>query len=166
MVATLAGKTIVVVGGSSGIGYGVAKASLLSGAAHVIVVSHSQEKAARTVTRLQAEAAAEAAAAPPGTQLPVTGTVAGDALDAHDLASVRALCERVGEVDHFVWTAGDRLRLGFPMDLEANRGGLGHNTCISYRRLCRYFRREVLGCCPGGDGDQDSRGRVHHPDHR
>ena len=139
MVATLAGKTIVVVGGSSGIGYGVAKASLLSGAAHVIVVSHSQEKAARTVTRLQAEAAAEAAAAPPGTQLPVTGTVAGDALDAHDLASVRALCERVGEVDHFVWTAGDRLRLGFPMDLEANRGGLGHNTCISYRRLRRYF---------------------------
>ena len=122
MAATLAGKTIVVVGGSSGIGYGVAKASLLAQAAHVIVVSTSAEKGARTVERLRADVAQAIAAAPAGSVLPVTGTIAADTVDAHDLASVRALCERLGEVDHFIWTSGDPLRIGFPQDLDANRG--------------------------------------------
>lgn len=122
MVATLAGKTIVVVGGSSGIGYGVAKASLLSQAAHVIVVSQTKEKAEKTVQRLQEDIAAVVKSAPEGSILPVTGTIAGDTLDAHDLASVRALCERVGEIDHLVWTSGDALRIGFPQSLEENRG--------------------------------------------
>ena len=44
-------------------------------------------------------------------------------VDAKDSKSVRALFERVGEIDHLVWTSGDGLRLGFPnMDLEANKG--------------------------------------------
>ncbi|KAL5532532.1 hypothetical protein ACEPAF_4306 [Sanghuangporus sanghuang] len=42
--ASLSGKTVLVVGGSSGIGYGVAKASLLSRAAKVTIGSSSQAK--------------------------------------------------------------------------------------------------------------------------
>lgn len=127
MATTLAGKTVVVVGGSSGIGYGVAKAALLAHAAHVTVVASTPDKAARTVERLRADVAAALAAAPAGTAPRAPGSIAGDALDAHDLASVRAFCERVGEVDHFVWTSGDALRVGFPqtLSLDENRGASG-----------------------------------------
>ncbi|EKM59336.1 uncharacterized protein PHACADRAFT_249761 [Phanerochaete carnosa HHB-10118-sp] len=118
MVASLAGKTVVVVGATSGIGYGVAKACLLSQAAHVVVVGTTKEKAEHTVQRLRTDIAAETASAPAGTLLPVSGTIASDALDAHDLASVRAFCDRVGEIDHLVWTSGDPLRVGFPQALS------------------------------------------------
>lgn len=131
MVATLAGKTVVVVGGSSGIGYGVAKASLLSQAAHVVVVSQTVEKAAKTVQRLHDDVAATVASAPAGSLLPVKGTIAGDTLDAHDLASVRAFCERVGEVDHLIWTSGDSLRIGFPQSLDDNRGRWFKSSLLS-----------------------------------
>jgi len=123
MVASLAGKTVIVVGGTSGIGYAVAKASVLSQAAHVVVVGTSKEKAEHTVQRLRDDIAAATASAPAGTLLPVSGTIASDTLDAHDLASVRAFCERVGEVDHLIWTSGDPLRVGFPQtqSLDENR---------------------------------------------
>ncbi|THG97681.1 hypothetical protein EW145_g7564, partial [Phellinidium pouzarii] len=90
--ATLAGKVIVVVGGSSGIGYGVAKASLLSRAAHVIIASSSQAKVTAALAKLQAEVSSAG----------VEGKVTGDVVDARDSASVKALCARVGEVDHFM----------------------------------------------------------------
>lgn len=44
MSSNLAGQTAVVVGGSSGIGYGVAKASLLQHTARVIIGLSSAEK--------------------------------------------------------------------------------------------------------------------------
>ena len=50
--ATLQGKKVVVIGGSSGIGYGVARASLLSLAEHVIVASSSQAKVTAAVGKL------------------------------------------------------------------------------------------------------------------
>ena len=53
--ATLAGKTVLVIGGSSGIGYGVAKASLLSRAARVIIGSSSQQKVDGALARLKSE---------------------------------------------------------------------------------------------------------------
>ncbi|EKM59337.1 uncharacterized protein PHACADRAFT_249763 [Phanerochaete carnosa HHB-10118-sp] len=121
MVVSLIGKTVVVVGGTSGIGYGVAKASLLSQAARVVVVGTTKEKAERTVQRLHADIAAETASAPAGTLPSINGTITPDALDAHDLTSVSAFCERVGEVDHLVWTSGDALRTGFPQNLDENR---------------------------------------------
>lgn len=121
MVETLAGKSIVVVGGSSGIGYAVAKASLLSQASHVTIVCTSNEKGARSVERLREDVAKA------GVALSADVTITHDTVDAHDLASVRAMCQRVGEVDHFVWTSGDGLRSGFPqtLNLDENRGACG-----------------------------------------
>ncbi|KAL5489714.1 hypothetical protein ACEPAI_4546 [Sanghuangporus weigelae] len=112
--ASLSGKTVLVVGGSSGIGYGVAKASLLSRAAKVIIASSSQAKIESALGRIKNDIAASGQS--------VEGNVSGEVVDARDSVSVKALLERVGEVDHLVWTSGDALRLSFPnIDLDANK---------------------------------------------
>ncbi|KAL5511060.1 hypothetical protein ACEPAH_4275 [Sanghuangporus vaninii] len=112
--ASLAGKTVLVVGGSSGIGYGVAKASLLSRASRVIIASSSQTKVEAALARLKEDISKAGSA--------VEGTFVGEVADASDTKIVRALLERVGEIDHLVWTSGETLRVGFPnIDLEANK---------------------------------------------
>ena len=112
--ATLEGKTIVVVGGSSGIGYGVAKASLLSLASRVIIGSSSSAKVESALTRLQADLQ--------GKNVP--GSLSGDVINAKDSASVRAFIAKAGEIDHLVWTSGDPLRLSplTPGFLDDNKG--------------------------------------------
>jgi len=110
--ATLEGKTIVVVGGSSGIGFGVAKQSLLSGASHVIIGSSSEANIQSALQRLQAAVAGKGA----------VGQLTGHVVDAKQSSSVRAFIGAVGEIDHLVWTSGDPLRVGFPdMDLDSHR---------------------------------------------
>lgn len=102
MSSNLAGQTVVVVGGSSGIGYGVAKASLLQHAAHVIIGSSSAEKVKGAVKRLQADTANSAA----------PGTVSGDVIDGSNSDSIKAFFEKLGEIDHLVWTCGPPPRFG------------------------------------------------------
>ena len=70
--STLAGKTVVIIGGTSGIGFGVAKAAILAQAAHVIAVSSTPAKVERAVRRLQ-EVASSAS---------LPGKVSGQVLDA------------------------------------------------------------------------------------
>ena len=111
---TLEGKTVLIVGGSSGIGYSVAKASLLSHASKVIIASSSQAKVEAALGRLKNDIAASRST--------VEGSVSGEVVDAGDSASVKALLARVGEIDHLVWTSGDSLRTKFPeADLETNK---------------------------------------------
>lgn len=86
--ATLAGKKIVVVGGSSGIGLGVAAAALESGA-EVVIVGRSSEKLQAAERRLDASA-------------PLT-TFAADMSSEMEVAR---LFEAVGAFDHLVSTAG------------------------------------------------------------
>ncbi|KAL5529789.1 hypothetical protein ACEPAG_5776 [Sanghuangporus baumii] len=112
--ATLAGKTVLIVGGSSGIGYGVAKASLLSRASKVIIASSSKARVEAALVRLQNDITA--------TGLIVEGTTSGEVVNAKDSKNVKDLLERVGEIDHLVWTSGDSLRTSFPdIDLDANK---------------------------------------------
>jgi len=112
MSSNLAGQTVVVVGGSSGIGYGVAKASLLNRAAQVIIASSSAEKVDDAIKRLQADVAGAA----------VEGKLSGGVLNAKDSASVKAFFDNLGEIDHLVWSSGDPLRLGYSgMDLDVNK---------------------------------------------
>jgi NAD(P)-dependent dehydrogenase (short-subunit alcohol dehydrogenase family) len=86
---------IVVVGGTSGIGYGVALASLQSQAAKVIVASSRSDNVTDAVKRLESVKAN------------APGKVEGYQLDAKDFAAIRAFFDKIGEVDHLVWTSGD-----------------------------------------------------------
>ena len=95
---TLNGKRIVVLGGSSGIGFSVAEAAAREGA--VVVIASSQQ------AKLDAAVA----------QLPSTAT--GHVVDVNDAASVEALFGRVGAFDHLVYTAGEALALGSLADTD------------------------------------------------
>jgi NAD(P)-dependent dehydrogenase (short-subunit alcohol dehydrogenase family) len=84
---TLSGKRIVVVGGSSGMGLATAQAAAQAGAV-VTVASSSRVRVDAAVAEL-----------PDGCD--------GAVLDVRDEHAVTALFERVGELDHLVFTAGD-----------------------------------------------------------
>jgi len=105
----LVGKLVVVAGGSSGIGYSVAQASLEHGA-KVIIGSSSQSKVDAAVARLLK------------TNPAFQGSISGLELNAKDIASLEKFWDTVGKFDHLVWTAGDPLLMNF-MDesLEAQR---------------------------------------------
>ena len=98
--ATLEGKKIVIVGGTSGIGYSVAKASLLSLAEHVLVASSSPPRVEAAVKRLLAEPALQG-------QADLTGRLTGEVLDIRDTVAVRAFFDKIGEIDHLIITSGN-----------------------------------------------------------
>lgn len=102
MSSNLAGQTVVIIGGSSGIGYAIAKASLLEDAARVIIGSSSRDNVEDAVKRLKADAPASSG----------EGKLIGDVIDGKDPASVKAFFEKVGEIDHLVWTSGDGINPG------------------------------------------------------
>ena len=85
---TLAGKKIVVVGGSSGIGFGVAAAALEEGA-QVVIAGRSTDKLKAAEKRLAG-----------------AGPVTGIAADMANEAAVARLFDEVGVFDHLVVTAG------------------------------------------------------------
>jgi NAD(P)-dependent dehydrogenase (short-subunit alcohol dehydrogenase family) len=88
----LKGKHVVVLGGSAGIGLAVAQRALREGA-HVTVASHSVERVDRAVAQLRA----------------IAPHVAGHAVDLRSQPAVGALFERLGRLDHLVYTAGEEL---------------------------------------------------------
>lgn len=97
---TLQGKKIVIVGGSSGIGYSVAKASLLSLAEHVLIASSSLPRVDTAVTRLLAEPVLQE-------QTNLQQRLAGEVLDIRDTQAVRTFFDKIGEIDHLIITAGN-----------------------------------------------------------
>jgi len=91
MSSGLAQKRVVVIGGTSGIGFAVARGAQADGAS-VVVGSSSVAKVAAAKERLpEAE---------------------GFAIDVTDEASVAAFFEQVGAFDHLVFTAGDWASFG------------------------------------------------------
>lgn len=88
----LEGRKIVVLGGSSGIGYAVAEYAVEEGARVVIASSNAQRVAA----------AAES----------LGPKVEGYALDLTDERAIQSFFDATGNFDHLVFTAGDSLRLG------------------------------------------------------
>ncbi len=85
--ANLSGKKVVVIGGSSGIGYAVAEAALAEGAS-VVIASSNAENVAAAAARLGSGAE-------------------GRPLDARDPDAIAAFFEGLGSVDHLAYTAGD-----------------------------------------------------------
>ncbi len=91
-IPSLKAKRVVVIGGSSGIGFAVAAGALAEGA-EVVIGSSGAEKVATAVGRLSAGAT-------------------GHAVDVKDTASVAAFFDKIGAFDHLVFTAGDWNRPG------------------------------------------------------
>lgn len=104
---TLNGKSIVVLGGSSGIGLAVAREAAREGASPVIVSSN----------RTRVDAALKSL--PDGAE--------GHAADLGSDASIRALFAELGSFDHLVYTAGENLLLATldNLDLDWARGFFG-----------------------------------------
>ncbi|QIS11104.1 SDR family oxidoreductase [Nocardia arthritidis] len=95
---SLTGQHVVVLGGTSGIGFAVAAAAA-GRAAKVTVVSSDPERVAHAVAQL-----------PDG--------VAGKVADLTEPARVTALFDEIGALDHLVFTAGEALLLGPLADLD------------------------------------------------
>ncbi|KAI1357797.1 short-chain dehydrogenase [Xylaria arbuscula] len=123
----LAGKHIVVIGGTRGIGRGVVEASLESGA-RVTLAGSSQQSADKAVSSIKSEYSTTTTATTTTTTTTTDGTAAypatqdllglGCDLSAQD-ATENALddlftraAEANGEIDHVVYTAADSLSLG------------------------------------------------------
>jgi NAD(P)-dependent dehydrogenase (short-subunit alcohol dehydrogenase family) len=95
---SLSGKRVIILGGTSGLGFATAAAAAHEGAA-VVVASSSRKRVDSAIARL-----------PEGAE--------GHILDLSDEEKVREFFDRVGEFDHLVFTAGEPLQLG---ELQATR---------------------------------------------
>ncbi|MGD0678740.1 MAG: SDR family oxidoreductase [Polyangiaceae bacterium] len=91
MASSLKDKGVVVLGGASGIGLATALAAAARGAV-VTVTSRSRERVAQAVQR-------------------IGGPARGEVIHLENEEETRALCKRVGALDHLVYTAGDELLL-------------------------------------------------------
>jgi NAD(P)-dependent dehydrogenase (short-subunit alcohol dehydrogenase family) len=98
----LAGARILIVGGSAGLGYGVAEAALEHGAS--IVISSSQQ------SRVD-EAIASLKNSYPSAIDNVIGYACDLGTEETLERNVKDLLEKTGVVDHIVYTAGDRLAM-------------------------------------------------------
>src|SRR6202012_651636 len=102
---SLASQRVVIIGGSSGMGLATARAAAAAGA--VVTIASSNKG------RLGA----------PLAELPGPG--GGEVIDTRDEASVADLFDRIGSLDHLVYTAGDaftpRPLAGLPLS-EARQG--------------------------------------------
>lgn len=93
----LKGKRVVVLGGTAGIGRAVAEQAAAEGA-RVVVVSSSAARVAEVTSHI---AGAE-----------------GHAVDLRSEERVRDLFQRIGALDHLVYTAGEELMMGRLVDLD------------------------------------------------
>ncbi|MFI9012116.1 SDR family oxidoreductase [Actinosynnema sp. NPDC053489] len=89
---SLNGKRVLLIGGTSGIGFATATAAAERGA-FVAVASSSQDRVTTALKRLP-------------------DTAEGHVLDVTDETAIAEFFEHFGDYDHLVYTAGDSLRLG------------------------------------------------------
>lgn len=90
---------VLIIGGTSGIGFAVAEAAIEHGAGEVILVSSRKARVQSAITRL--------VKAYPSSSVEITGHVYnlgdGDMIEAN----IRDLFQKIGQLDHIVYTAGD-----------------------------------------------------------
>ncbi|MBS1567456.1 MAG: SDR family oxidoreductase [Bacteroidetes bacterium] len=88
---TLAGKRVIILGGSSGLGLETAKAAAADGA-EVVIVSGNQQRIAAALEQLQ-------------------GTSKGFAVDLSKEEPIKTFFSSIGSFDHLVYTAGENISL-------------------------------------------------------
>ncbi|MFT3933926.1 MAG: SDR family oxidoreductase [Chitinophagaceae bacterium] len=92
MAERLKGKTVIIIGGSAGIGLATAQLAASNGA-HVIIVSSDQQRIDKALASLPADAM-------------------GYAVNVTNEMSIKSFFETIGKFDHLVFTAGENLILG------------------------------------------------------
>lgn len=98
----LAHTTVLVIGGSSGLGFGVAEASIEYDVANLYISSSSSQKVDAAVSRLKASY--------PDTQTDITGIVCNLSDEASLEQNIATLFSRIDrKIDHIVFTAGEPL---------------------------------------------------------
>lgn len=102
----LRGARVLIIGGSSGIGFGLAQA-LIEHHASVIIASSSQPRLDRAVTHLQ-----QSAPSPTTTVHGIQCNLNNEATLRDEVADLFAQIAPLGKLDHVVHTAGDALSLG------------------------------------------------------
>ena len=100
----LQNKRVVILGGSSGIGFAVAEQASTQGA-KIVIASSNPERVQKAVEKLE-------------------GNAQGHALDLSDESAVENFFVKLGTFDHLVFTAGDQLSLHdlTATDLQQARG--------------------------------------------
>lgn len=137
----LAGQRVLILGGTSGIGFGVAEAALEHGA-HLVISSSNQSKLDKTVERLKE-------AYPTQTQKQIITTHVCDLSDAANLdANFEALFQAatVGgiKLNHVVTTAGDALQLPPLTGITADVVQTGmHVRFVAPAVMAKYIQKYV-----------------------
>ena len=134
---SLKDKRVVVIGGSTGVGYAVAEAALAEGAS-VVVGSSQADNVATAVKRLGAGAS-------------------GYVVNVSDEASVASFFGKVGAFDHLVFTAGD-WGMGFfapvrDLDVAAQQAGLAvrfWGALLAVKYGCRTIAQDGSITLTGG----------------
>lgn len=100
---SLANKTVVVLGGSAGIGLATAKAAAGEGA-KVIIASSNQQRVDKALEQLPADSL-------------------GFAVDLSNEENIKNFFDKIGRFDHLVYTAGENLVVSdlYKMDLDKSR---------------------------------------------
>ena len=95
----LQGARVLLIGGSSGIGFGVAEAVVEQGASKVIVVSSRKARVDSAIERLKK--------AYPSSRAEITGYACDLSNESTINSTIKELFEKTGELDHIVYSAGD-----------------------------------------------------------
>lgn len=112
----LQGKHIIIIGGSSGIGLGIAEASLVSGAGTVTITSSTRTKIDSAVSQLSQFATSGAKVQG------FTANLAGeDAESQLDAVFKQATNGAAGTIHHVVFTAADALSLTMLQDMTPDK---------------------------------------------
>jgi NAD(P)-dependent dehydrogenase (short-subunit alcohol dehydrogenase family) len=118
----LSGKRILIVGGSAGLGYGVAEGVIEEGAGEVIISSSQQSRIDDAIARLEKSY--------PSAKGKIKGYVCDLGTEEKLEQNIKDLLSKVGVVDHLVYTAGDKLKMASLDEIDLamlKKHGLSHH---------------------------------------
>jgi NAD(P)-dependent dehydrogenase (short-subunit alcohol dehydrogenase family) len=99
--STLNGKRVLILGGSSGLGFATAKAAAAEGAA-VIIVSGNQQRINNALQELTANAE-------------------GHVVDLSEEKNIKDFFAGIGKFDHLVYTAGENIQLAMMKEVQVEQ---------------------------------------------
>ena len=99
----LHGARVLVIGGSSGLGYGAAEGALECGASQIIISSSNESRIQEAIANLKKSY--------PSTATKVSGYTCNLSDETTLESNIQALFSEVGQLDHIIFSAGDDLAI-------------------------------------------------------